>query len=293
MFTIAAAAPVEGIANSVNETAEQSKNVLIDSFWTAFGQVIEMAPKVLAMLLVLVVGYIIARLVGKAVTTVCEKLGLHRAAERGGLVNSMQQVGIERTVPQIIGSIVFWLLMFVFLMAALNILGLTTVSAAVGKVVDYIPALLTATVMVVVGLMLANFLRGLVATGADRLGISYAAQLASGVYYMLVLMIAIAAFEQLNIEFGPLANLILIAFASVAVAFGLAVGLGGRDVVAGILSGYYVRQRMESGDRVTVAGFDGTVREVGPVATIIETEEDGMLQRHSIPNTKMLQEAVR
>jgi len=160
-------------------------------------------------------------------------------------------------------------------------------------VVDYIPHLLAATVMVVVGLMLAKFLHGLVATSADRVGISYAGQLANAAYYMLVLMICIAAFKQLKIEFGPLDNLILIAFGALAVAFGLAVGLGGRDVMAGILSGYYVRQRMAAGDQVQVAGLEGTVREVGPVATIIETEEDGMMHRHSIPNTKMLQEAVR
>lgn len=279
-------APVESAVTKMAETAAES-------FTTAFGQVIELAPKVLAMLLILVVGYVIARLVGKAVAAISEKVGLHKAAERGGLVQSMQQVGIERTVPQIIGAIVFWLLMFVFLMAGLNILGLETVSAAVGQVVDYIPNLLAATVMVVVGLMLASFLRGLVATGADRLGITYAAQVATGTYYMLLLMIAIAAFKQLKIEFGPIDNLILIAFGAAAVAFGLAVGLGGRDVMAGILSGYYVRQRMSAGDEVNVAGFVGTVREVGPVATIIETEEDGMVHRHSIPNTKMLQEAVR
>jgi small-conductance mechanosensitive channel len=147
--------------------------------------------------------------------------------------------------------------------------------------------------MVVVGLMLANFLRGVVATGADRVGISYAAQLASGTYYVLVLMICIAAFKQLKIEFGPLDNLILITFGAVALAFGLAVGLGGREVMAGILSGYYVRQRMTAGDRVSVAGLEGTVRDVGPVATVIETEEDGMIHRHSVPNVKMLQEAVR
>jgi len=245
------------------------------------------------MLLVLVIGYVIARLVGKTIAAVCEKAGLQRAAERGGLVKSMQQVGIERTVPKIIGTIVFWLLMCVFFMAAFEILGLEPASAAMGHVVEYIPSLLAATVMVVVGLLLAKFLHGIVATAADRVGISYAAQLANGVYYMLVLMICIAAFKQLKIEFGPLDNLILIAFGAVAVAFGLAVGLGGRDVMGGILSGYYVRQRMTAGDQVSVAGFEGIVREVGPVATIIETEEDGMVHLHSIPNTKMLQEGVR
>ena len=88
-------------------------------------------------------------------------------------------------------------------------------------------------------------------------------------------------------------QLILIAAGSVAVGFGLAFGLGGRDVMAGILAGYYVRQRLHSGDHVTVGHMEGTVREVGPVATIIETDEDGLLNRRSIPNTKMLNEAVR
>ena len=63
--------------------------------------------------------------------------------------------------------------------------------------------------------------------------------------------------------------------------------------MGGILAGYYIRQRMQAGDQVTVAGFDGTIRDVGPVATIIETDEDGLMHRHSIPNTKMLNEAVR
>jgi len=63
--------------------------------------------------------------------------------------------------------------------------------------------------------------------------------------------------------------------------------------MAGILAGYYLRQRLQSGDQVQVGSMQGTVREVGPVATIIETDEAGLLNRHSVPNTKMLNEAVR
>ncbi|MCA9268608.1 MAG: mechanosensitive ion channel [Planctomycetales bacterium] len=286
---IDASAPV----NEVVETATTSTNVLIQSFHQATAQVIEFAPNVVAMLIVLVVGYVVARLCDKVISTLCEKVGLQTAAERGGLVTSMRQVGIDRTMPQIVGKITFWLAMSFFIMAGLNILGLPAVTDAMGQVVAYIPKLITATVMVVVGLMLAKFLHGVIATSADRVGITYATQLATGVYYVLAMMVFIAAFEQLDIQFGPLNQMLLIGFAGVAVAFGLSVGLGGRDVVAGILAGYYVRQRMVSGDHVTVAGFEGTVREVGPVATIIETEEEGLLHRHSIPNARMLNEAVR
>ena len=63
--------------------------------------------------------------------------------------------------------------------------------------------------------------------------------------------------------------------------------------MGGILAGYYTRQRLHAGDHVHVCGMEGTVREVGPVATVIETEEHGLLNRHSVPNTKMLAEAVR
>ena len=150
-----------------------------------------------------------------------------------------------------------------------------------------------ATVVVVVGLLAATFVRGVVATSADRVGLSYAEYLAGGCYWVLSILTFIAAFNQLGIQFALLEKLILIGSAGLAAGFALAFGLGGRDVMSGILSGYYVRQRLQAGDTVSVAGFEGTVREVGPVATIIETRDGGTVSRHSIPNAKMLQEAVR
>jgi small-conductance mechanosensitive channel len=127
----------------------------------------------------------------------------------------------------------------------------------------------------------------------DRVGVTYSHQLATGCYYILAMMTFIAAFEQLNITFELLNYAILIAFSAVALAMGLSFGLGGRDVMAGILCGYYLRQRFQAGDQVRVAGYEGTVRDVGPVATTIETEDEGMLNRHSIPNHRMLTEAIR
>lgn len=275
------------------QTIDTSRTALVQSFTEAYNQVVMLTPRIVAMLVVLVVGYIAARFIGQAIGKLAEKLGLQQAAERSGLAESMRHMGIQRNVPGIVGSIVFWLLMCVFVMAAFNILGLEKLSVAMGKVVDYIPNLLVATVVIVVGLLVASFLRGLVATSADRVGISYAEYLANGCYYVLAILTFIAAFNQLGIEFSLLDNLILIACGGLALGFGLAFGLGGRDVMAGILAGYYLRQRLNAGDTVQVAGMEGKIREVGPVATVIETEEDGLVNRHTVPNIKMLNEAVR
>ena len=280
-------------ADTARETVNVSRQALVDSFTQAWSQVILLAPKMVAMVAVLVIGYVLARWVAGLVAMVSDKIGLQTAAEKSGLAKSMHDVGIRRPVPGIVGGIVFWLLMCVFVMAAFNILGLQSVSDAMGEVVNYIPRLLVATVVVVVGLLAATFIRGVVATSADRVGLSYAEYLAGGCYWVLSILTFIAAFNQLGIQFALLEKLILIGSAGLAAGFALAFGLGGRDVMAGILAGYYVRQRLQAGDTVSVAGFEGTVREVGPVATVIETRDGGLVSRHSIPNSRMLQEAVR
>ncbi len=289
-----AAAPTSPTLPHVDlTTVDTWRDALVDSFNKAFGQVVDLAPNVLAMVVLLIVGYFVAHVLARGFTALSEAIGLQNAAHRSGLAASMKQVGIDRSVSWIIGRIVFWLTMCVFLSAAFNLLGLETVSTAMQQIVAYIPKLLVATVVVVVGLLVATFLRGVIATSADRVGITYAETLASGCYYILALMTFIAAFDQLGIKFELLKEMILIAFGAVAVGFGLAFGLGGREVMGGILAGYYIRQRLHAGDHVYVAGFEGTVREVGPVATVIETDEDGLLNRHSVPNTRMLSEAVR
>jgi small-conductance mechanosensitive channel len=280
-------------AETARETVNVSRQALVDSFTQAWSQVILLAPKVVAMVSVLVIGYVLARWFGGLVAVVTEKVGLQTAAEKSGLAKSMHDVGIRRPVPAIVGGIVFWLLMSVFVMAAFSILGLESVSLAMKEVVTYIPKVLVATVVVVVGLLAATFVRGVVATSADRVGLSYAEYLAGGCYWVLSILTFIAAFNQLGIQFALLEKLILIGSAGLAAGFALAFGLGGRDVMAGILAGYYVRQRLQAGDTVSVAGLEGTVREVGPVATIIETREQGLVSRHSVPNSRMLQEAVR
>jgi len=292
-FADPATTVAEQTKQQVTQTFTTSRDAIVDSFTDAWHQTIAATPKIVVMVAVIVVGYLIARFIAKAATKLAETLGLQNAADQSGLADSMQRMGIQRNVPGIIGTIVFWLLMLVFLMAGFNILGLPAVSEAMQGIVNYIPNLLVATVLIVVGLLVASFLRGVVATSADRVGLSYAEYLANGCYYVFALLTFIAAFNQLGVQFALLEQLILIAFGAVAVGFALAFGLGGRDVMAGILAGYYVRQRLHSGDHVTVGHMEGTVREVGPVATIIETDEDGLLNRRSVPNTKMLNEAVR
>lgn len=269
------------------------KDAVRESFNTAYLQFAALAPNVVAMVVLLVGGYFVARVLDRAVSALCHSLGLQKAAERGGLVGSMKQVGITKSLPEIVGRVVFWLMMCVFLSAGFKVLGLTEVSDTVNYLIAYVPKLFAAIAIMVIGLLVATFIRGIVATSADRVGITYAEYLANACYYILALMTFLTAAERLELNFKLFEQLILIGFSAAALGFGLAIGLGGRDTMAGILAGYYTRQRLQNGDRVTVGTMEGVVRDVGPTATTIETVEDGLITRRSVPNVKMINEAVR
>ena len=84
---------------TAQETVNASKQALVDSFTQAWGQVIMLAPKMVAMVVVLVVGYVVARWVGGLIGVIADKIGLQTAAEKSGLATSMKDVGISRPVP--------------------------------------------------------------------------------------------------------------------------------------------------------------------------------------------------
>jgi small-conductance mechanosensitive channel len=246
-------------------------------------------PNLISFTLVLVIGSVITWLLAKLALLICEKMGLQHAAEQSGLAESMRDAGIVRTLPQIVGQVVFWLLMALTLMLAVKQLNIKDFDTTIQQILAFFPRLIVSLLILVLGLLLGKFLRGVIATGADRMGLNYAQTLANVVYIAFVIVLLHQISRQLGLDFDLFTYLILIAFAGLMLGLGLAIGLGGKDVISGILAGYYVRKRFQAGDRVSIGEIAGTIRDVGPVSTVVD---DGGTQR-IIPNTKMLHEAVR
>lgn len=246
-------------------------------------------PYLISFAFVLVIGTTITWLLAKLALLICEKMGLQQAAEQSGLADSMRDAGIVRTLPQIVAQVVFWLLMTLTLMLALKHLNIQDFDVTIKQILEFFPRLIVSLLILVLGLLLGKFLRGVIATGADRMGLNYAQTLANVVYFAFVIVLLHQISRQLGLELELFTNLILIVFGGLMLGLGLAIGLGGKDVISGILAGYYVRKRFQAGDRVSIGDIAGTIREVGPVSTVVDA--DGA--QRIVPNTKMLHEAVR
>jgi small-conductance mechanosensitive channel len=238
-----------------------------------WAKMVAFIPNVLGALVLLAVGYVLAKLARHFTTALLQRIGFDRASSRIGLHGILEQANIRLTAGEIIGHIIFWLLMLTFLVSASETLGLPNVSQTIDAFVLYLPNVIGAAVIVVVGMTVASFVRDLVRSAAGSLGVDYAKALGSLAHGALLVVIASLAVGQLQIETVLLNRVVQIILIAAALALALAMGLGTRDIAAHIVAGVYLRDVYRPGMKLSMGENAGTVEEVGTIVTRLATDD--------------------
>ncbi len=193
-------------------------------------------PKFLGFLVILLVGWIIASLLSKAVTFLLRKVGFDRLSDRIGLSRLEQQMGVRMDTAGVLGKITFWFIFLVFLVPAVDALGLTSVSNLMNSLIAYIPNVFVAILVLFLGTLLATVVADLVrgATATARIG--NPSIFAGIARWAIIGFAALVALEQLQITPSLINVLFTAIVGAVALAFGLAFGLGGRETAQRMLN---------------------------------------------------------
>ena len=195
-------------------------------------------PLVIGALLILIIGWIIASVLGRLTTEVLRRARVDRLyAEHARDVYGDRAGSLQPSV--VAGEVVKWLVRLVFLVAAANVLGLTQVSELLNDVLLWIPNLIVAAIILLVAPILARFVRGAIQVGAGELGFTNAPFLGRVAEIAIIAFAVIIAINQLGIAANLVNTLFIGLVAAVSLAFGLAFGLGGRDVAAELTRSWY------------------------------------------------------
>ncbi len=266
------------------------KNTVVEAMtalWTKFA---EFVPNFLGMLVIVVLGYLISKGLSKVTTTVLEKAHFETASERIGLGPTLSRVGIKSSASEILGRLVFWLFMLTFLISASETLGLENVSRTIDTFVDYLPNVIAAALIAVLGLMLAHFIRSVVETAAEGLGLGYSRAVSRLVHIVLIVVVGILAIDQLGIETDILNSVIEITLIATGAALAIALGLGTRNVANCIVAGVYARDLYKPGAELQFGEIEGAVDSVGSISTRIRSADGSFVH---IPNDQLVQSIVR
>jgi hypothetical protein len=267
---------------------EAWRQVLVNSL-TEFGATAAVfLPSLMATLVILGVGWLVSRLVAAVSERLLVQLRLDRAAARLGVSETLREAGVSVPLSHIVARIIFWILMLTFLLSAVETLGLSAVTATIDRLIAFLPNVIAAGLIFVLGLLLARLVRNLVSSGAAAAELDQAPRLGSLAEIVVALVVGVVALEQLGIETQMVVTVVTAVVGAVAVTVGVAFALGARPVITHILAGHFLRQSLPSGGSVEVGGQRGTVERVGAVDTLVRDGE----HTWSIPNGKLIEEIV-
>ena len=192
-------------------------------------------PRVLVALLLLLVGWLLARGVQRLVVKLLRLARLESAAERTGVDDFLVRGGVRFTVVTLIGQICYWTLLLMFTVAVFNVLGLTMGPEAMERAARYVPNVVAALAVLVFGSIIARFIRGFVEAYLGNVGMKGGHNIGLLVQIALMAFVAVLALEQLGIAVTLLTSAFQLAFGGLCLGLALAFGLGGRTWAESIL----------------------------------------------------------
>ena len=211
----------------------QSANAVQGSFYDIWYTVAMFLPRILTAVIVFTVGWIIASILYRIVVEVVKVLKIEEALKGAGLHEAAREVGFKLDVGVFLATLVMWFVALVFLVASLEILGLSVVTVFLERVVLlYMPQVIVASLILILGAIVAEVVRSLV-SGSARAAGARSANFAGAVAKWAIWVFAIlAALDQLQVATAFIQTLFAGLVIALSLAFGLAFGLGGKEAAS-------------------------------------------------------------
>ncbi len=258
---------------------------IFEGLLTNFAAVI---PNLMGALAIFIVGLIISRIAARFTRRLLVAVGADKLAERLNEIEIVYKSNIELVPSKLLSKVVYYFLLFIFVIAATDVLNMQVISEMMGEILNYVPILISAMVVFVIGLLISDFLKNIVKTACESLGIPAAGLIANVVFYFLFLNIAMIALSQARIETEFIQDNLSIILAGIVLAFAIGYGFASRNIVANFLASFYQKGKVNIGDTIGIEGVRGKVVEMDSSTITLQAEG----RRVMVPLSKLASEKV-
>lgn len=256
------------------------------SFWSKLAEVL---PHILSALLILFIGYFISKVLMKASEKILKKLTFDSVSDKVGVHEALGRLGIKKTASEIISILIFWLFMLTFIISAAETLRLENVTKTIDSFALYLPNVIGAAFVFVLGLMASNFIANFIQGASDTVNFRYFKVFGTFVRSLLIVVVTVLSIRQLKIDTELLDNILQIILVAGGAILALSLGFGTKDIAKAVVSGFYARDLYREGAFIKIKDYKGKVLQVGTVTTLIETSDGKKIH---LPNEEMITSVI-
>jgi len=204
--------------------------VLMEPARMVLGQISQFVVNALLVIIILLIGWLFSKLISSLVSKSLKAIKINELSSRIELDKLLSKGGINYALSDLVGVICYWLGLLVTFMVAVNSIGFTVAADLLNKVVLYIPNVIAALFILILGIFVSTLLKNIVQTAANNAGLSQGNLLSKIVEAIVILFSVFVALEQLQIGIHVTELTISIILGSVGLGLALAFGLGCRDI---------------------------------------------------------------
>ena len=212
----------------------------LNQFWL---QLVNFVPKLLAVVVILFFGWIVAKLVRTAIKRILDLAQFDKFAQKSGLEAFMNSGNFNLTLSGIISQVIYWLVILLFVITGANALELTAVADLLKQLASYLPHIIVAILVIVFGTLLARFVNRLVFAWLHSIKFEHALAVSTSAEYGIQILAIFIALEQLGIGMQLIYALFVIVFGAVFLALAIAFGLGGKEWAAKVIDNLQKNKR--------------------------------------------------
>ncbi len=221
------------------------EQVLMEPARTVLSQIGQFTVNILLVLIILVIGWLVSRVLRASVTRSLRFVKLDELSDRIELDSLLEKGGITYSLSELLGVIAYWLGLLITFVVAVNSVGLTIAADLLNKIVLYIPNVIAAIFILILGMFVATLLKNIVQTGSNNAGLSQSAFLSKTTEIIVIAFAVLIALEELNIGIRITELTLAIVLGTVGLTLALAFGLGCREIAGKFMA--ELVEKMKSG----------------------------------------------
>ena len=260
-----------------------------DIFYDLLRQFLAVLPSLTGALLILLIGWLIAKSLSRLIKKLLSRSGVDALAERLNRIEIVEKARIRIVPSVLLAKVIYYVLMLVIALAATDVLGIEAVSNLMADIIAYVPNLLTAFLLLFVGLLFADFVKGIVFSATKSIGIPSAGLIANFIFYFILISVAMSALGQAGIDTEFLRANLTILIAGGVLAFALGYGLASREMMANFIASFYSKDKVKLGDTIRIGEVQGEVVAMDNSSLTLEGEDKKLI---ILPLSKLTSENV-
>lgn len=247
--------------------------ILIDTLTKLLTQFTDFIPKFIGGLVVFLVGLMIAKGISILIVKVFKNIGIDKLGEKLNDLDFLKQFKIEIVLSTVISKIVYFFIMMIFISTATETLGFKVITDLVASMINMVPRIIAAMILLMVGLLLADGLQKVVVSACKSLNVSAGKLIGSVVFFFFLAITVIAALGQAGINTTLLESSFNLIIAGIIFAFSFGYGMASKDILANMLSSFYTKNKFKEGQIIEIDGVKGIISSIDNTSIIVNTGE--------------------